>query len=181
MILLMIIISSSYITIITINIIIIITIMIRTPCCWWAPRPARAAYGPGPRWLRHLQLSGRVVMVVVVVGIIMMMMIMVIIMMMTYRRILVGRRQWLMSVEATLALLTQERWENNLSWKNIKLYFLYQIDLVQTNENNLTQNSIWHLLTQNSWVRSQERWGNNTTFPEAEKLRFIIQRNKTTF
>ena len=36
-------------------------------------------------------------------------MVMVMVVVMTYRRILVGRRQWLMSVEATLALLTQER------------------------------------------------------------------------
>ena len=100
-------------------------------CRWWATRPARAAHGLGPWWLWHLQLSGRdndggdggynddVVVVVII--------------MMMYCRILVGRHQWLMSVEATLALLTQERWKNNFSStkKFVILFFTSNISYAE--------------------------------------------------
>ena len=47
--------------------------------------------------------------VMMMMMVMMMMVVMMMMMMMTYCRILVGRHQWLMSVEATLALLTQGR------------------------------------------------------------------------
>ena len=64
-------------------------------------------------------------MMVIMMMMVMMLMLMMLIVMMMYCRILVGRHQWLMSAEATLVLLTQERCGGNTASfpeTNIKLY-----------------------------------------------------------